>query len=356
MTPQPQPEPPPPQAQQGGTELPAPTAPAPRGPGLGLWLAWALAAVALAVAVLLWQKVSAMQEQLARQSSEAVSRSVEARTLARQAETEVRDAVGKLAALDGRVTDLAAYRSQMEELVRTVARARDENLAADLEAALRLAQDQAQLTGSPQPLLLALRSADRRLARAGDPRLAPVVRAVASDLERIQGASTPDTAGLLARIDQLLREVDKLPVANAVGPGRAAAAPDETPPERPSWWRRWLGAVADEARALVRVSRVERPEASMLSPDQAFFVRENLKLRLQGARLAILVRQFDAARADLSAAARDLGTWFDTASRRTQAAATQLQQIQGGTRAAELPRPDDTLVALATVLAAAERQ
>ena len=51
-------------------------------------------------------------------------------------------------------------------------------------------------------------------------------------------------SSLLARIDQLLRDVDKLPVANAVGPGRAAAPPDETPPERPSWWRRWLGAVA----------------------------------------------------------------------------------------------------------------
>ncbi|HMN21510.1 MAG TPA: uroporphyrinogen-III C-methyltransferase [Ottowia sp.] len=354
MTPEPQSASPPPVAPQGGAISPVALV-APRAPGLGLWLAWGLAALALALAVLLWQKVSAMQEQLARQSSEAVSHSVEARTLARQAETEVRDALGKLAALDGRVTDLAAYRAQMEELVRTVARARDENLAADLEASLRLAQDQAQLTGSPQPLLLALRSADRRLARAGDPRLAPVVRAVARDLERIQNASTPDTAGLLARIDQLLRDVDKLPVANAVGPGRAAAPPDEEAPERPSWWRRWLGAVADEARALVRVSRVEQPDASMLSPEQAFFVRENLKLRLQGARLAILVRQYDAARADLSAASRALGTWFDTASRRTQAAATLLQQIQGGTRAAELPRLDDTLVALANAMAAAER-
>ena len=323
--------------------------------GAGLWLAWALAVVALALAGLLWQKVSAMQEQLARQSAEATSRSVEARTLARQAETEVRDTAGKLAALDGRVADLAAYRAQMEELVQTVARARDENLAVDLEAALRLAQDQAQLTGSTQPLLAALRTAERRLGQSSDPRLAPVTRAVARDLERIKNTSIVDSAGLLARLDQLLRQVDELPMANAVGAGRALSAREAAEPAPANWWQRWSRAMAEEARALLRVSRVERVDATMLSPDQAFFVRENLKLRLQGARLGILVRQYEAARADLVAASSSLGTWFDPASRRTQAAATLLQQIQGQTRSVELPRLDDSLVALGNATAAAQR-
>ena len=91
----------------------------------------------------------------------------------------------------------------------------------------------------------------------------------------------------------------------------------------------------------------------MMSPEQVFFVRENLKLRLQGARLALLARQYEAARADLSAAASALGTWFDPASRRTQAAATLLQQIQASTRSAELPRVDETLVALGHAVASA---
>ena len=125
---------------------PTPLHAAPRaGAGPGLVLAWILAAVALTTSVLLWQKVSGMQEQLARQSADAGSRSVEARTLARQAEAEVRDTVGKVAALEGRVSDLAAYRAQLEDLVQSVARTRDENLAVELEAALRVARDQAQL-------------------------------------------------------------------------------------------------------------------------------------------------------------------------------------------------------------------
>ena len=341
------------------TSAAEPTAPSPPRPsGLaralrrrslqpGLVVAWLIAVVGLTVSLLLWQKVEGMQQQLARQSADAGSKSVEARTLARQAEETVRDTAAKVAVLESKVGDMLAYRAQLEDLVQVVARARDENLAVELEAALRVAQDQTQLTGSVEPLLAALRTAERRLGRSNDPRLVPVARAVARDLERVKAASIPDTAGLLARIDQLLRQVDELPVANAVGrtePAQRGAAAPKTPE---TWWERWWLAIRNEASGLLRVSRVERPEASMLSPDQAFFVRENLKLRLQGARLGLLARQYEAARADLAAAASTLGTWFDPASRRTQGAATLLQQIQGLTKSAELPRVQETLTALA---------
>ncbi len=325
-----------------------------RGLQPGLVAAWLLAAVGVTVSLLLWQKVDGMQQQLARQSADAGNKSVEARTLARQAEETVRDTAAKVAVLESKMSDMSAYRTQLEELVQVVARARDENLAVELEAALRVAQDQTQLTGSVEPLLAALRTAERRLGRSVDPRLVPVSRAVARDLERVKSASIPDTAGLLARIDQLLRQVDELPVANAVDRAGLeklprSAAEDKAPEV---WWQRWWQAFQNEAGNLLRVSRVERPEASMMSPEQAFFVRENLKLRLQGARLAILARQYEAARADLAAASTSLGTWFDPASRRTQAAATLLQQIQGVTKSAELPRVQETLAALAGAVAA----
>jgi len=354
MNPEPMNAPPPlPPAPAEASPAPVP-APRPRHLGLqpGLVAAWLLAAVAITVSVLLWQKVEGMQQQLARQSADAGSKSVEARTLARQAEETVRDTAAKVAVLESRVSDMSAYRAQLEDLVQTVTRVRDENLAVELDAALRVAQDQTQLTGSVEPLLAALRTAERRLGRSTDPRLAPVARAVAKDLERVKAASIPDTAGLLARIDQLLRQVDELPVANDVGRAARDPAPRggaAQPPE--SWWGRWWHAFLAEAGDLVRVSSIERPEASMLSPEQAFFVRENLKLRLQGARLGLLARQYEAVRADLAAAQTALGAWFDPASRRTQAAATLLQQIQGLTKAAELPRVQATLAALSTAVA-----
>jgi uroporphyrin-3 C-methyltransferase len=102
---------------------------------------------------------------------------------------------------------------------------------------------------------------------------------------------------------------------------------------------------------LLRVSRIDRPEAVLLAPEQGFFLRENLKLKLLNARLALLSRQTESARADVAAASAALNRYFDPASRKTQAAAGLLQQIQGQMRAVELPRVDETLAALATAAA-----
>src|SRR5690606_9699248 len=119
----------------------------------------------------------------------------------------------------------------------------------------------------------------------------------------------------------------------------------------PAWWQRGRDAVLAELRGLVRVSRIEDPEAVLLAPEQAFFLRENLKLKLLNARLSLLARQNDAARADVVAAAAALRKYFDSSSRRTQAAAAQLQQVQAQVGSAELPRVDETLAALATAAA-----
>ena len=96
---------------------------------------------------------------------------------------------------------------------------------------------------------------------------------------------------------------------------------------------------------------VKAPVAVLLAPDQGFFLRENLKLRLLNARLALLSRQTDSARADVTAAAAALRSYFDQGARTTQAAATQLQQVQAQLRAVELPRIDETLAVLATTAA-----
>ena len=354
---------------------PAGAATASAGSGLRLTLgvASAVAVVALVSSVLLWQKISTIQEQLARQSADAGEQSIEARTVARQAQEQVTEAVARLSVAEARLGDVALQRSQIEDLVQSLSRTRDENLVVDLEAALRMAQQQAQLTGSMQPLVAALHSAQQRIERAAQPHLAPVQRAIEQDLLHLTQASVTDTAGRLARLDDLVRHLDDLPVLNAVaqeavtrrmnalmraesnsaaaGAGAASSAGGASP----AWWQSALQnsweVVRDEARSLVRVSRIDQPEAVLLAPEQTFFLRENLKLKLLNARLGVLARQFEAARSDLAGATAALNKYFDPASRRTQNAATVLQQAQANMKDAELPRLDETLAALATAAA-----
>ena len=309
-----------------------------------------LALAALLSSVMLWQRLSSIQEQLARQSADSGANAIEARALARQAQDLARDAVARQALLEQRLTEVSLQRTQLEELMQSLSRSRDENLVVDIESALLLAQQQTQLTGSAQPLLAALRTADQRLARAAQPRLARVRSAIARDIERIRGTTVTDVPGLLARLDDVVRQIDELPVANAV-PARALT---ETPRKTASngtlpWWERWRDAVLEDARGLLRVSRIDAPEAALVAPEQAFFLRENLKLKVLNVRISLLARQNDTARADLAAAAMTLNRYFDPASRRTQALASQLQQVQAQVRSAELPRVEETLAVLATL-------
>lgn len=341
-------------------------------PGRWTLLTLALAAAALLSSALLWQKLSNVQEELARRSLDAGAQSIEARTLARQAQEGMLDLSGRLALQETRISEVSLQRTQLEELMQSLSRSRDENLVVDMESALRLAQQQAQLTGSAEPLIAALKSADQRLSRAAQPRLGPLQRAINRDLDRIKAASVTDVPLLILKLDELVRQVDELPVANAMVssgapvPATRPAAPAPVAPASaasPSWrnvfdqqalqgWsQRMLGGLWDGARQLLRVSRIDQPEAALLAPEQSFFLRENLKLRLLNARLGLLSRQTESARGDLQSANAWLGKYFDPASRKTQAALQLLAQVQSQLKTSELPRLDDTMTALATAAA-----
>ncbi|MDR6538908.1 uroporphyrinogen-III C-methyltransferase [Variovorax soli] len=318
-----------------------------------LGLLAAAAVLALVAVLVLWQKVSGMQEQLARQSADSLAQSMEARTLARQAQETVRDTAARLALNETRVAEVALQRSQLEELMQSLSRSRDENLVVDIEAAVRLALQQAEVTGNVQPLLAALKAGDLRIARAAQPRLAPLQRSMQRDAERLRASASADSGETLRKLDDLVRMVDELPPLNAVATRGAGLNPwqaEPVPADAP-WWQRALLMVRNEARSLLRVGRIDRPEAVLLSPDQTFFLRENLKLQLLNARLALLSRQFDTTRNELAAVSTSLNRYFDPASRRVQAAATLLQQLQAQMKTSETPRIDDTLAALTTAAA-----
>jgi len=313
---------------------------------------------------------------LARRSTDTGTQAVEARTLARQAQESSRELAARLAVTENRISEVSLQRGQLEDLMQRLSRSRDDNLVIELEANLRLAQQQAQLTGSAEPLLAALKSAELRLERAAQPGLSPVRRAIAKDAERIKSAALTDVPAMLLRLDELVRQVDALPVANDVLRGEIQATAGLTVPvveplsspvspaiERTgfarffdaqalsNWSGRLLQGLREDAQSLLRVSRIDRPEAALLAPEQAYFLRENIKLKLLNARLALLSRQTDAARSDLTSVQSTLSRYFDASSRKTQAAKALLQQTQAQLQTGELPRFDETLAALATAAA-----
>ena len=336
------------------TEFP-PTPESERSDNAPRWLLWVLAAVAvlaLALAALSWQRLSRVQEQLARQSQDAGQQSLEAKAWAKQAQDTVKDNAARLTLIEGRLGEVALQRGQLEDLIQSLSRSRDENLVVDIEAGLRMAQQQAQLTGSTEPLLATLKSAQQRLQRAAQPRLAPVLRAIEKDLERLRSLQTPDLPGLLIRLDEGVAQIDALVLANQTPTPAAGAAPELAPASVwPAWWSQGVRQVLEPLRDLVRISRIQSPEALLLSPEQSFFLRENLKLKLLNARLGLLSRQYEAVRTDLAQTAAAVRRYADPQSRKTQQLLQLLEQAQQQLQKGESPRLDASLAALATAAA-----
>lgn len=379
-------------------------------PRSGTWLllvGLVVALLALVMSGLLWQKLSLTQQELARRSQDSATLAQEARNLAAQSDALTHELQARLTVAEVRLSEVSLQRSQLEELMLTMSRSRDDNLVQDLDSALRLALQQAQVTGSAQPLVSALQAADQRIARAAQPRLNPVQRAIARDIDRIQAAALADIPALALRLDELARQVDEWPVLNDVGPSRgpapeltsstvvnvmdqAGAAPDQSAtvtavvsvdgglttslPEGTSdtqampadatgkelsqgwgrvsagwqsFWDRIWSDVTRSGRELVRVSRIDRPEAALLAPEQAFFLRENIKLKLLNARLGLLARHMSSSQADVITVERALGRYFDTASPAVRGAQGVLAGLRKDLVDNNLPRPDETLAALA---------
>jgi uroporphyrin-3 C-methyltransferase len=266
------------------------------------------------------------------------------------------------------VAESAVQRSQVEELMQSVARSRDENVLADIEAALRVAMQHSAITGGTEPMLAALKQAEERLARYSQPQLERVRRAIASDIERTRSVGVADIAVLTIRLDEAVRAVDDLPLlsrpdqrrgrapavparpaASAATAAAAASAAEPSP-----WQARWQALGQElwaEARNLVRVTPIEQVDAILVSPEQAWFLRENLKLRLLNARLALLSRQFDTAQADLRDARSALDRYFDRGARNVQSTAETVKQVMAQARQVSVPRPDATLAAIAAAAA-----
>lgn len=343
-------------------------------PARWLWSAVAtLGALCVVSLVLAWkadQRGASLEQELVRRQQDSAVRATEARTLAKQAQETVAETAAKVGLLEARVAEVAVQRGQLEELIQSLSRSRDENLLVDIDAAIRVALQQTAITGSAEPLVATLKQSDERLARYNQPRLEGVRRAISRDLDRVKATSVADIASLGIKLDEAIRMVDELPLlavadgrgakeaarpmasakpvatASAALPASAASAAAGLGGRLGMAWNAFADKVWDEAKSLVRVTRIDHPEAMLLAPEQSFFVRENLKLRLLNARLALLSRQFDTAQADLQAALTTVDRYFDRGSKRTMLASELMRQVAGQARQVGVPRPDDTLAAL----------
>jgi uroporphyrin-III C-methyltransferase len=328
--------------------------------GIERWLPVAIAGLGVAVMLLAWgwwgarSELVELREGVAKQLRESGAEARDGRTLAKEAQDAVRDALARIGALEAKLLESQSQQLALESLYQELSRSRDEWLLAEVEQTLAIAAQQLQLAGNVQAALTALQTADARLTRSDRPQFLPLRRVIARDIERLRNAPSLDVAGMTVRIDHVIAAVDQLPL---LVEGRAqGAAPDSEAAEASAsgWQHAWRGLWV-ELKGLVRVQRLDASDPALIAPENRFFLRENLKLRLLHARLALLQRDEAAFRGDIKAAQNWLGLWFDGKAKPVATAAQTLAQLGAAAVNVELPTITDSLNAVRSLKLPRER-
>ena len=330
------------------------------------WLLIAVFALGLAA----WQwfetrlKLSDTQQELARRLAESEALGAESRALAKQAQEQLAGVLGRLGALEGRIADSQSQQALLESLYQDLARSREEWVLAEVEQGVTLAAQQLQLAGNVQGAVLALQTADARLAASSRPQFIALRKVFTRDLERLRALPQVDVAGMNLRLENVINAIDGLPLA-VDGHPRAkeepvtpAAESTDEPASAVSlaFWRHLAGEFWSELRSLVRIERFDRAEPALLAPGQDFFLRENLKLRLLNARLALLARDQWTFRNELRHAQAWLERYFDPHSAALPTAQAAIRQLASTEISIELPTLGESLAAIKTFRLGKERR
>ncbi|WP_240327680.1 uroporphyrinogen-III C-methyltransferase [Dechloromonas sp. HYN0024] len=330
--------------------------PAPRPRRTGPWLFVAIAALLLAA----WQwfetrhRLLDVQQEVAGKLAAFDTGNKEDRGAQKQSREQIEALQARLGAVDGKLAEFQTQTASLQALYQDIARSREEITLLEVEQAIVLAGQQLQLAGNLPVAVLALQTADAQLARLDRPQHLPLRKALAKDLARLNALPFVDMPGISLRLEQVLIGIDKLPLVSSVHPEKMP----ESDPAMASlpWWQRTGEAIWQEMKGLVRIQRMDRDDAVLLAPGQGYFLRENLKLRLLNARLALFSRDQATFRNEVKVALDLLGRHFDGGDKAVQTAQTTLRQMTATEINVELPNLGDSQAALRSLRQGKEKR
>lgn len=316
---------------------------------------WLLAAVVVG-GLALWGQFSLtrFKDDAGRRIAEIEQRLNQTQAAATRADAEARSAAQKVAVLESQLAEEQGQREALQELYAELSRGRDDAAIIEVDRLVGIAAQELQLGANINAALAALQTADARLARIDNARFMPLRRALARDVERLKAAPTVDVTGLALKLDTLAQSVEQWPLSAEVwGAPAAPVAPVKPATGRAPLaeaadnnWARLRAWLAAEFGDLVRIRDVNVPEALLIGPSQQRLVRQELRLRLLDARLALLARNDRIFRADLAEADSLVARYFDGRQPAVAAAQTQLRTLAKTVLSVDAPTITDSAAAV----------
>jgi uroporphyrin-III C-methyltransferase len=321
-------------------------------------VALVIALVALAASVgALWesrQSASEMQLNVGTKLGEQTNLLKDTSIRTEQIVRDLRESQNRVALLEGKLAEFQGQRVALEEMYRELARAPDDWLLAEVEQTLNIASRELTLAGNVRAALIALQAADQRLARADKLQVVQLRRAITQDMERLKAIPLIDAQGVSLKLDNLMAQAPTLPLALP-----DAQAPGERETRAKSDGDGVLARVGKdvwfEVQQLVRIRKLDNGDPALLSPQQSYFLRENLKLRLLSARTALIARDDINYKEDLKIARDMLTKYFDPKAKVNINSLAMLKQLQENPVSISVPDITVSLNAARAARAARER-
>lgn len=300
--------------------------------------------LAVVLVVFLWQwfdthlQINNMQQELARRLTEMDGNNKANQVLMTQVKESMRELSVKVGVLEVHSAEAQNQRAALESLYQDLSGSRDETVLAEVEQMLMIAGQQLQLSANVKAALIAMQQADDRLKRMDRAALSGLRKAISRDIDKLRTLPDVDVPGINFRLDNLIAEVDTLPLVQDI-----AHVPQEknvittTPVREESAWQRLMREIWEDMKRLVRIENMQKRELPLLSPTQTFFLRENLKLRLLSARLSLLSRDEKSFRHDLQSAQEWIVRYFDAKSTSGARAVITLQKLRESSINIEMP-------------------
>ncbi|XXQ69341.1 uroporphyrinogen-III C-methyltransferase [Neisseriaceae bacterium B1] len=199
-------------------------------------------------------------------------------------------------------------------------------LVDEVEVTLNVASQQLLLSGNVPVAVGVLENVEQRLTRFEQPELLLIKQAISQDLVALKERPYLNVSATTLRIDRLQSAVASLPLM-VDDTLKRQNAPEPVSQTGSFWQRTWENTVG-MVKGMVEVRRLESTDQMLLAPEQIYFVRENLRLRLLDARLALLQHNGEVYQGDLNAVEATIKQYFDVNSPNTQAWLKELNELK----------------------------
>jgi uncharacterized protein HemX len=222
-----------------------------------------------------------------------------------RAQSQLSQRLDRLAALPDQLERLEAALQELRTRSSGPQRAYIKN---EVSFLLDAAQRSLTLDGDLTSAMVALESADARLATLLDPTLLPVRREIARELGILHAVSQPDLTTLQLRLASAEEQAVTAPIKGLV----VLDSPRVDREVLPSgWWARGWALCRAAIATLVTVRAVDDAASRVVQPEEQLLRRQHLQLLLFSARQAVLRRDLTSYRTSLGGARQWLGEFFD---------------------------------------------